>query len=400
MMDIKVIKNETEYEAALARAEALMDAAPGTPESDELELLAVLIEDYEAQAYPINLPDPVEAIKFRMDQQGLTGKDMRQYLGSASKVSEVLSGKRPLSLTMIRRLHKGLGIPAEVLLQEPGSVKVDDCAYDVDAYPLREMVERGYFGQRISSLREARLHGEELLSELFAVFQGTQQPQPVYCKRSDAPINEQALLAWQARVLQLIAAARLPLFSHQSLTPAWTAGLVRLSYLDTGPTLVREYLGKKGIHFAVLAHLPKTRLDGASFLTPEGQPVVALTLRQDRLDNFWFTVAHELGHVLLHLVGCLEQNRAFFDETTRSRDDDSKEEREANAFATELLIPATRWQETRNSLTGASAIQTFADELGISAAIVAGRAQWESNDYRRHAQLLGRGMVRRQFAQR
>lgn len=399
MMDIKVIKTEIEYEAALARAEALMDAAPGTPESDELELLAVLIEDYETQAYPINLPDPVEAIKFRMDQQGLTGKDMRQYLGSASKVSEVLNGKRPLSLTMIRRLHKGLGIPAEVLLQEPGSVEVDDCAYDVDAYPLKEMVERGYFGQRTSPLREARLYGEELLSELFAVFQGA-QPQPVYCKRSDAPINEQALLAWQARVLQLIAAERLPLFSRQSLTPSWAAGLVRLSYLGTGPTLVREYLGKKGIHFAVLAHLPKTRLDGASFLTPEGQPVIALTLRQDRLDNFWFTVAHELGHVLLHLVGRREQNRAFFDETTRSRGDDSKEEHEANVFAAELLIPATRWQEAKDSLTGASAIQTFADELGISAAIVAGRAQWDSSDYRRHAQLLGRGMVRKQFAQR
>lgn len=115
-MEIKVIKTETEYEAALARAEALMDAAPDSPEEDELEVLTLLIEVYEKKHYPIDPPDPIGAIKFRMEQQELSYKDMQQYLGSASKVSEVLSGKRPLSLTMIRKLYKGLGIPYEVLL--------------------------------------------------------------------------------------------------------------------------------------------------------------------------------------------------------------------------------------------------------------------------------------------
>lgn len=117
-MEIKVIKTETQYDAALDRAYILMDALPDSPEEEELSILVLLIEAYEKVHYPIGLPDPIEAIRFRMEQQELSYKDMQQYLGSASKVSEVLSGKRPLSLTMIRKLYKGLGIPYEVLLQE------------------------------------------------------------------------------------------------------------------------------------------------------------------------------------------------------------------------------------------------------------------------------------------
>ena len=118
-MNIKIIKTDAEYEEALARIDALMDAAPGSPQEDELELFSLLVEKYEEVHYPIDLPDPVDAIKFRMEQEGLEPKDMIKYLGSQSKVSEVLNYKRPLSLTMIRNLHEGLGIPAEILLQQP-----------------------------------------------------------------------------------------------------------------------------------------------------------------------------------------------------------------------------------------------------------------------------------------
>ncbi|MGM0786908.1 MAG: helix-turn-helix domain-containing protein [Thermodesulfobacteriota bacterium] len=117
----RLIKTEAEYVEALSRIEELMDAEAGTAEADELELLAALVEMYEESRYPIDLPDPVDAIFFRMEQAGLKQKDMVPYLGSRSKVSEVLNRKRPLSLPMIRRLHNSLGIPAEVLLQEPGA---------------------------------------------------------------------------------------------------------------------------------------------------------------------------------------------------------------------------------------------------------------------------------------
>ncbi len=121
MIKAKIIKTESEYEAALARIEKLMDAKRNTPQGDELELLTLLVHDYEDRVYPMAKPDPVAAIRFRMEQQGLEPKDLIPFLGSRSRVSEVLSGRRSLSLKMIRSLVRGLRIPADVLLGQPES---------------------------------------------------------------------------------------------------------------------------------------------------------------------------------------------------------------------------------------------------------------------------------------
>ena len=121
-MKPKLIKTAAAYEASLARIEHIFEAKPNTPEGDELDSLTALVEVYERAAYPIELPSAVEAIKFRMSQQGLLSKDMVPYLGSTSNVSAVLSGKRPLSLTMIRNLVSGLGLSADVLAQPPKPV--------------------------------------------------------------------------------------------------------------------------------------------------------------------------------------------------------------------------------------------------------------------------------------
>ncbi len=118
-MKAKILKTEADYEAALERVEALMDAKPGTAKADELELWSLLVETYEREHYPIDPPDPIEAIKFRMDQMGLQQKDLTRFIPAKSKVSEVLNRKRNLSLPMIRALNKHLGIPAEVLVREP-----------------------------------------------------------------------------------------------------------------------------------------------------------------------------------------------------------------------------------------------------------------------------------------
>jgi HTH-type transcriptional regulator/antitoxin HigA len=116
-MQVKPIKNESDYTATMRRIEALWGAPPATPEGDELEILVTLAEAYERQHYPIDLPDPVEAIKFRLEQQGKDYRALIGIIGQRTRVYEVMRRARPLSLNMIRKLHRDLGIPAEVLIQ-------------------------------------------------------------------------------------------------------------------------------------------------------------------------------------------------------------------------------------------------------------------------------------------
>lgn len=118
-MTPKPIKSAAEHTVALARVESLMDAAPGSAAETELEVWGILIEKYEEEHFPVRAPDPIAAIEFRMEQLGLTRTDLLRHIPSRSKVSEVLSRRRPLSLQMIRSLHAGLRIPADVLLQRP-----------------------------------------------------------------------------------------------------------------------------------------------------------------------------------------------------------------------------------------------------------------------------------------
>lgn len=118
MMNIQPIHNEFDLDLAFARLEALWGVEDGSPEADELEVLSILIEKYENEHYPIGPSDPIEAIKFRMEQQGLTQRDLEPYIGSSGRVSEVLNRRRGLSLAMIKRLHKGLQIPYESLITD------------------------------------------------------------------------------------------------------------------------------------------------------------------------------------------------------------------------------------------------------------------------------------------
>lgn len=117
-MDIKPIKTKRDYEAALAEIERLMTARRNTPEGDRLDVLVTLVEAYEARHFPLDLPDPVEAIKFVMEQRNLAVKDLVPYIGQPNRVYEVLNHKRPLTMAMAWKLHKGLGIPAESLIKQ------------------------------------------------------------------------------------------------------------------------------------------------------------------------------------------------------------------------------------------------------------------------------------------
>ncbi len=116
-MNIKLIKTENDYNQALARLELIFDAQKGTSEGDELEILGILIDQYENNHFPIGLPDPIEALKFRMEQMGHTQNDSTQIIGFKSRASEILNKKRRLSLQMIRQLHTTFNIPTDVLIQ-------------------------------------------------------------------------------------------------------------------------------------------------------------------------------------------------------------------------------------------------------------------------------------------
>ncbi|QNR24882.1 helix-turn-helix domain-containing protein [Croceimicrobium hydrocarbonivorans] len=117
-MKLKVIRTEEDYQEALARLEKIFDSKPSSKNGDELEILSILIDQYEKEHFPIDLPDPIEAIKFRMDQMGLKQKDLAEIVGFKSRVSEILNKKRKLTLEMVRKLNTALRIPTEVLIQD------------------------------------------------------------------------------------------------------------------------------------------------------------------------------------------------------------------------------------------------------------------------------------------
>lgn len=122
-MELKPIRTQADYKAALRTISSLLDAPEGSREAGMLEVLSILVEAYEEEHHPVDPPDPIEAIKFRMEQMGLTRRDLEPYLGSRARVSEVLNRKRPLSVEMIRRLNAGLGIPAEILIRPYKTVR-------------------------------------------------------------------------------------------------------------------------------------------------------------------------------------------------------------------------------------------------------------------------------------
>jgi len=383
MSHIKVIKTDLEHEQALERLMSLMDLdlVPGSPEADELDVLALLIERFEQEHYPIDLPDPVEAIKFRMDQQGLTQKDLVPYIGSASKVSEVLNGKRSLSLNMIRKLSDGLGISADVLIREPVQKSISEQEIDWQAFPLSEMRKRGYFEGFTGSLQEIREYAAERVGQFLSGINGGFSLQPAMLRTSahlrsnDKEMDPYALWAWQVKVLKLAQKENLETPYHPgTVNLEFMRKLAQESWSDKGPLIAKEYLNKHGIHLVVERHLPKTYLDGAVCKTDAGRPVIAMTLRHDRLDNFWFSLMHELAHIALHLDG---SEIWFIDDLDASVADPM--EQEADQLAQEALVPAAQWSPSK--FIDAQAITDAAQKLNISPCILAGRMRHETGDH-------------------
>jgi HTH-type transcriptional regulator/antitoxin HigA len=389
----RILKTEEDYRKALAELEALIeqDPDPSSPAGEQLQFLKLLIGDYETKHFPEELPDPIEAIKFYMEQRDLSPRDLIPFIGSRSKVSEVLSRKRSLTLPMIRALQKGLGIPAKVLIQE-GAPSSD---VDWGAFPLREMIDRGWLkGEKRDVIR----HPQKVLADFLAPL-GTIEALMLLPKashlRSGKEMNRHALLAWACRIYRL-ASVNPPStrYKADTVTPDFIRTIGKLSAVEDGPLQAREHLRQAGISLIVESHLPETYLDAAALILGNKNPVIGLTLRYDRLDNFWFSLAHELAHLALHLKG---QLKATFDDLDAISQGDQREI-EADEMAGEALIPRDLWlQSPARLIPSPEAAYDLAEQLTIHPAIVAGRIRHEKRSFRLLGQMVGYGEVRRLF---
>jgi len=378
---IKIIKTEHDYQEALKMIEKLIirDPGPDSAEGEQLSLLTTLVEDYESRVFPKTLPDPIEAIKFRMEQAELKPVDLIPYIGSRSRVSEILSGKRSLTLDMVRTLSEGLGIPAKVLIRKPELGEQSE--YNAwDNSLIKEMAKRDYFGTAFDISNKV-----ELLKDFFTLTGNRVQITGMLRKSSHyrtSPLTDKnALRAWANQIVKKAKKIKpAKKYKHGILTVDFFRELAIKSVENNGPLLAQEYLKKNGIILVIEPHLPKTYLDGATILIDKDNPIIGLTLRYDRLDNFWFTLMHELAHIALHYD---QDFNLFYDELEGVRGVTINNiEQEADRLAREVLVPNSKWEVSPAKLVPSPmAAQSLADELGVHIVIVAGVMRHEHKNY-------------------
>lgn len=350
--------------------------------ADELEILQAVIEKWERSVSHFASASPSEAIKFRMQQLGLKPRDLEPYIGAKSRVSEVLGGRRQLTVDQIRALHSHLGIPYELLVgeirHEPSSGRTMASAAAVEKL-------------RTIGVMKARETIEAFLARATAVAPDVAILRKTRTDRTNAKTDFGALEAWCAAVmLQAHDGSPKPGVSPSSQDGR---GLAMISRLPNWPDAVRKYLAEVGVVLVILEHLPGTYLDGAAMCRADGTPVIAITLRHDRLDNFWFTLLHEFAHVVLHLD---KKTPLILDDLEVNSSEGI--EAQADEFARNALIPPEAWSEYASDDMGTSEVEELAEAAGVHSAVVAGRWRYENSDYRKFARMLGRGEVRSAFA--
>jgi HTH-type transcriptional regulator/antitoxin HigA len=326
-----------------------------------------------------------------MEEKGLRQKDIADLLGGRNRASEVLSRKRPLTLPMIRALYEQLDIPPALLVKEPKPEYSPGAEIQESDVPLEVLRRRGWVEDGVTA--------KQLLARLTAPASHPLLLRHTQVFGSASLANRSRIQLWLARVRE-IADARDQLrgrYRKDCLSFETLRYLSRLSWMPDGPRLAVSFLADRGIALVIEPHLPSTRLDGAAMIGRSGAPVIGLTLRQDRLDNFWFTLMHELVHAWKHLDA--ERHRAIVDENIETNGKDISEiEREANEIAAEILIDREAWQASQVRLSpSASSIQEFATRMQVSPAIVAGRVRHERGNYALFSKLVGVRAVRAMF---
>lgn len=394
-MEPRIIKTETEYRAFVAEVERLAadDPVPGTANGDRLELLAKLVEDYEKERFKFARPDPVEAIQFRMQEQGLRQKDLAPILGGKNRVSEILARKRPLTLAMVRALSDRLNIPIELLVREPEPGGYDAEEDADDEVPLPLLVKSGLFDEAEAK----RLTTSAVVQRYLKPTHG-----PLYLRRTitygaTPDTDKRQLRLWVGRVRELAMKSRRQrgAWRNDTLNEEFLAYVAKLSWAEKGPLLAQEFLSEKGIALVVLPALPQTKLDGAAMLDPDGAPIIGVTIRHDRLDSFWFTLIHELAHAWKHLP---EKDVAITDESVEDERDDDSKEAEANRLTRDAFIPRALWKRSEAFLRpSVESINALAGKLHINPAVIAGRLRREKTGYASFGRMVGLRQVRKMF---
>jgi HTH-type transcriptional regulator/antitoxin HigA len=330
-----------------------------------------------------------------MYEQGLRQRDLIPFIGSKSRVSEVLAGKRSLTITMIRSLHEGLGIPAKVLLKEPQPENGHQVEVDWEKFPVKEMVKRGWLK---ATARELRGDIKNLVGRFFEPLGGIECV-TVFCRRtlierSGKSMDKYALWAWTARVLIKAKSMELLTYNVGTVDKDFMEQVAHLSLFGKGPIEAKKYLAEHGIALVIEPHLPKTHLDGAAMLSSDGRPVIGLTIRHDRIDNFWFNLMHELVHIWKHIKS---SDEAFIDDLDSAPGKDPRE-READLLAGGILIPRNIWKRSdAYRQRTPDSIQELALKLKIHPAIIAGRIRYDAKNYYILSQMVGKGKVRKLF---
>jgi HTH-type transcriptional regulator/antitoxin HigA len=376
---IKPIRTEADLKEAKYRlVEMLRDNVSGKHD-DEIEVLSTLAETFENKHTYVDAPTPIAAIRFRMEELDLAPRQLEPFIWSRARVSEVLSGKRQLSIDMIRALHEGLGIPYNSLLTERSRT---NNVNQVSAPALHRLNTLGFDVERlnVSSFITSTLDDEIPLALL----------RKTRTQRASSKTDQVALRLWQAAVLQKSDLAKPScLFDYEKFRSNDFRHLARMSQRPDGPKRAIAELSRNGVSVVVLPSLPGTFLDGVAMLTVTGVPVIGLTLRYDRIDSFWFTLLHEVSHIALH-YDILKNNRESFVDDMEIRSEDICE-READDLARNVLIPPQFLSQINWGLeTTQDEIITVATRARVHIAIVAGRWQRDHQNYKKFSRLIER----------
>lgn len=395
-LDIRPIKTVTDHAWAMEQINALM-LEDELPEEDvrNLEVLAILVEKYESEHFPVQLPTPVEAIEFRIDQLGINRTQLATVIDfPKSRVSEVLNGKRKPSLDMMRALHENLGIPADVLLGKAEAKLPESCPnVDWNSFPITEMFNLGWLGSVKPKADEIEVCVRNLMSAArvftpqFAGvrFRGAENKEP----------NPYSVNAWLMKAMgEAINCESENDFNIDGVGHCFRREVAKLSLYSDGPKRAFRKLDEAGITAVYVPCLKKTHIDGACFSLPSGKPAIAVSLRHNRLDNFWFTLLHECAHVERHLT----DEGIIIDETegsTGAFGNDPIMEDEANTLARSALVPDDIRDELSRVVGNISKakVQFYARKADVHESVIAGQVRAMTGRYTHFAGMVGQGEV-------